>query len=95
MSDTLGAAVSLKSDGKGGTVEQKEFFKRLAEIFDVPEENISLNYKLPAEAWDSIAVLAVTAAIDEIFDVVVSVKSIEKISTVEELMRLIESERSN
>ena len=75
-------------------MEQTEFFKRLAEIFDVPEDSVDLNYKLPAEAWDSIAVLAVTAAIDEIFDVVVSVKSIEKISTVAELMRLIESERS-
>lgn len=76
-------------------MENKKFFNRLAEIFDVPESVVDLDYKFPKDAWDSIALLAVTAAIDEFFDVVVSVKSIEEINTVDELMQLIEKERNS
>lgn len=56
---------------------------------------VDLNYKVPEGTLDSIAILAITAAIDEIFDAVVAVKDIEKIATVGDLMEIIKKEVDN
>lgn len=76
-------------------MKEEAFFLRLSTIFDVPEDMVDLNYKVPEGTLDSIAILAITAAIDEIFDAVVAVKDIEKIATVGDLMEIIKKEVDN
>lgn len=68
----------------------KEFMVRLAEILEIPTEKISREMKLPTDLWDSLAILAVAAAFDTVFDKVVPVKTIEKCTTVQELLSLAE-----
>ena len=81
--------------GENAIVKEKEFFIRLATIFDVSEDTVDLNYKVPEDTLDSIAILSITAAIDEFFNIMVSVKDIEKITTVGDLMKLIAKEADN
>ncbi len=70
-------------------METTEFFARLAEIFDIPIDTITDNRAITEEDWDSLAAMAVMAAIDEIYDVVVPVKEIVKCRTVGDLLRLV------
>lgn len=68
--------------------KKKELMKKIAEILD--EKEVSLDYELENEAFDSLGVLALSAAIDDIYDVVVSVAGLRKVKTVGEIFSLIE-----
>ncbi|MBQ7516471.1 MAG: acyl carrier protein [Schwartzia sp.] len=76
-------------------METTEFFARLAEIFDIPVDTITDNRAITEEDWDSLAAMAVMAAIDEIYDVVVPVKEIVKSRTIGDLLRLVAAGKSS
>lgn len=68
--------------------KKKELMNKIAEILD--EKEVSLDYELENEAFDSLGVLALSAAIDDIYDVVVSVAGLRKVRTVGEIFSLVE-----
>ena len=74
-------------------METTEFFARLAEVFDISADTITESYAVTEEDWDSLAAMAVMAAIDEIYDVVVPVKEIVKCRTVGDILRLVAAEK--
>lgn len=71
-------------------MDKQQFIEKLAEIFEVEATSLTEDFKLPGDIWDSLAVLAVSAAFDEIYDEVVPVKKIESCSTVADLLKLVE-----
>lgn len=73
---------------KNNMDKKKELMNKIAEILD--EKEVSLDYELENEAFDSLGVLALSAAIDDIYDVVVSVAGLRKVRTVGEIFSLVE-----
>lgn len=73
---------------KNNMNKKKELMNKIAEILD--EKEVSLDYELENEAFDSLGVLALSAAIDDIYDVVVSVAGLRKVRTVGEIFSLVE-----
>ncbi|SFW47660.1 phosphopantetheine-binding protein [Selenomonas ruminantium] len=71
---------------------KKEFLANLAEILEVKETDITPDMKLGEKVWDSLALLAVAAAFDSIYDKVIPVKTIGKCNTVQELLDLVEED---
>lgn len=69
----------------------KEFIEVLSEILEIPQDQIGPETKLPDDLWDSLALLAVAAAFDSAYDRVIPVKTIEKCTTVSELLELAEN----
>jgi len=73
----------------GDNMKKQKFIEKLAEILEVKSEELTNDFKLPEDIWDSLVILAVAAAFDEIYDEVVPVKKIEKCSVVGELFQLV------
>ena len=71
-------------------MEKKEFLSHLAQIFEVPEEKMTMGFVLSDGEWDSLASMATMAGIDKFYDAVVPVKEIVKCRTVADLMELVE-----
>lgn len=69
---------------------EKEFLANLAEILEMQEGEITPDMKLGDDVWDSLALLAVAAAFDSVYDKVIPVKTIEKCTIVQELLDLAE-----
>ena len=69
-------------------------FARLAIIFDESLENITLDYKFADEAWDSLTLMAVAACLDEVYDIVVPVKSLADCEDMRQLLALVEAEKN-
>ncbi|TYZ29946.1 acyl carrier protein [Selenomonas caprae] len=72
---------------------EKEFFCKLEEILEMESGMVNKDTVLPDDLWDSLAILAVSAAIDSVYNVVVPVKEIEKCNTVGVLLNLIEESK--
>ena len=70
---------------------EKEFFERLASILDEPIEKINQDYVF-GDVWDSLTILAISATIDNIYDIIIPVKKLGKCTTVEEVLQLIDAE---
>lgn len=69
---------------------EKDFLANLAEILELQEDAITPDMKLGEDVWDSLALLAVAAAFDSVYDKVIPVKTIERCTTVQELLDLVE-----
>lgn len=70
-------------------VEKKnELLKKIAEILD--EKEINMTDKITENTFDSLGILALSAAIDDVYDVVVPVANLRRVSTIEEIFKLIE-----
>lgn len=70
-------------------VEKKnELLKKIAEILD--EKEINMTYKITENTFDSLGILALSAAIDDVYDVVVPVANLRRVSTIEEIFKLVE-----
>lgn len=74
---------------------EKEFLANLAEILELQEGEVTPEMKLGEDVWDSLALLAVAAAFDSVYDQVVPVKKIEECTTVQELLDLVEERTDN
>ncbi len=74
-------------------MEQEQFFAQLAKILDVPKDKITRDYVFAFDEWDSLVLMSIAAAIDEIYDVVVSIKEVPKCGTTGELLNLIEAKK--
>ena len=72
---------------------EKEFFSMLADIFEMDKETVDGNTKLSEDLWDSVTILAVSAAIDSDFDVIVPVKDLETCKSVQDILNLIEENK--
>ena len=69
---------------------EKDFLANLAEILELQEGEITPDMKLGEDVWDSLALLAVAAAFDSVYDKVIPVKTIERCTTVQDLLDLAE-----
>ncbi len=65
------------------------FVAGLAEILQVPPETVTLDYKLDSGNWDSVAVLATIALIDEQLNITVPAKDLVSCASVKQLLDLI------
>ena len=62
--------------------------KKIAEILD--EKEINMTDKITENTFDSLGILALSAAIDDVYDVVVPVANLRRVSTIEEIFKLVE-----
>ena len=70
-------------------VEKKnELLKKIAEILD--EKEINMTDKITENTFDSLGILALSAAIDDVYDVVVPVANLRRVFTIEEIFKLVE-----
>lgn len=72
--------------------KKQEFLNRLQEIFELPNDEINEEAALPSDAWDSLELLAVSSAIDDIFDVVVPMKALKECQTVGQILEAVSAE---
>ena len=72
-------------------MKEKQFLSHLAQVFDVSEDDMTMDFVLADGEWDSLASMATMAGIDKIYNAVVPVKEIVRCRTVAELMKLIEN----
>lgn len=68
--------------------KKNELLKKIAEILD--EKEINMTDKITENTFDSLGVLALSAAIDDVYDVVVPVANLRRVSTIEEIFKLVE-----
>jgi len=67
----------------------KAFVAGFAEILEMPPETVVPDYKLDNSNWDSVAVLATIALIDEQFDMTVPAKALVNCTSFKQLVDLI------
>ncbi len=67
----------------------KAFVAGLAGILQVPPETVTADYKLDSGNWDSVAVLATIALIDEQYNITVPAKDLVSCGSVKQLLDLI------
>jgi len=68
-------------------MDKSEFYKELADVFEVEQEEISDNYQMD---WDSLTLISTIAIIDEIFDIVINGDQLNECSSIESLWELIQ-----
>lgn len=68
--------------------KKNELLKKIAEILD--EKEINMTDKITENTFDSLGILALSAAIDDVYDVVVPVANLRRASTIEEIFKLVE-----
>lgn len=68
--------------------KKNELVKKIAEILD--EKEINMTDKITENTFDSLGILALSAAIDDVYDVVVPVANLRRVSTIEEIFKLVE-----
>lgn len=93
MLDILGAGVWSKYENRRRKMDKKEeLLKRLQEIFEISDDTINEETVLPSDAWDSLELLAVSSAIDEIFDVIVPMKELKHCLTIKDILDAVAAE---
>ena len=75
-------------------MEQSKLFQKLAQILGVPEDGMSAAYALADEEWDSLELMSIAAAVDEVYDVVIPVREISGCKTVGDILLLIEEKKA-
>jgi len=76
-------------------MNRQEFLDAIAEILELEEGELKGDEKLAdLEEWDSLAFLSVIAMADEEFDVVIQGEQLEKITTVNDLVALVQEHLS-
>lgn len=68
--------------------KKNELLKKIAEILD--EKEINMTDKITENTFDSLGILALSAAIDDVYDVVVPVANLRRVSTIEKIFKFIE-----
>ena len=68
--------------------KKNELLKKIAEILE--EKEINMTDKITENTFDSLGILALSAAIDDVYDVVVPVANLRRVSTIEEIFKLVE-----
>ena len=68
--------------------KKNELLNKIAEILD--EKEINMTDKITENTFDSLGILALSAAIDDVYDVVVPVANLRRVSTIEEIFKLVE-----
>ena len=71
-------------------MDKKKLFSALAEVWQIPESDLTEKTVFGRENWDSLALLAIAAAIDEYYDTIVSVKELSQCDCVKDIIDLIE-----
>jgi len=70
-------------------MKNEAFIARLATILQVPSETVTENYTLDSDKWDSLAVMATIALIDEQYNITVPSKELANCGSVKQLVDLI------
>lgn len=66
--------------------------KKIAAILDERVDNLSRDFVFPNNELDSLGVLALSAAIDELYDIVVPVSQLRQVTAIRDVFDLIEAE---
>jgi acyl carrier protein len=69
------------------------FYEGLAEIFDIPTAEISSEFSLVDNNWDSLAIVSVIALVDECDNLMLDGTSLSKCETVSDIEALIAKAR--
>lgn len=69
-----------------------EFYEGLAEILEVEPSEITADFELEEDVWDSLAVVSTIALIDEVYDVTVKPESLADCKTVGDIEALVSRE---
>lgn len=69
--------------------KENELLEKVAEILDIKRDSLSMSYKIEEDMLDSLGVLALSAAIDEVYDKVVSVTLLRNVRQVSDIFDLI------
>lgn len=76
-------------------MNRQEFLDAIAEILELEQGELKGDEKLAdLEEWDSLAFLSVIAMADEEFDVVIQGEQLEQITTVNDLVALVQEHLS-
>lgn len=70
-------------------MNQEAFLVKLADVLEVSKDELHENSTLNTNTWDSMAILAVIALIDEEFDVTVPTQELTDCATVGDLLELV------
>ena len=71
-----------------------DFYRGLAEIFEVPEADIGPGFDLTAHTWDSLAIVSTLALVDETDGVMLDGAALGRCATVADIEALIAKARS-
>ena len=71
-----------------------EFYEGLAEILEVEPSEITPEFELSKDNWDSLAIVSTIALIDDVYDVAIHPNKLGEAKTVGELDRLVEAEQA-
>jgi acyl carrier protein len=72
-------------------MDKEIFYIRLAEILEKKVEEINDKLELKDVNWDSLSALAIIAAIDEIYDVVIPTKKLLTCESVSDIVNIIKN----
>lgn len=72
-----------------GPDQMDEFYEGLAEILEVPAEQVKPEFSLADHDWDSMAIISCVALIDEVFGHLVSGSALAKCASVADIEKLI------
>ena len=75
-------------------MNKTELMSKLANILQVSATNLTEDFALTADNWDSVAHLGAIAVIDEVCGIIVPTNEMKECGTVGELVRLIEKNLS-
>lgn len=68
-----------------------EFIKNVVRILNVTEGSLTLDTKLDEEKLDSLGILALSASIDNIYNVIVPVNKLRQAKTIGEVVDLVKA----
>jgi acyl carrier protein len=81
---------SKNDESDGGSVTAQQAFAWIANIFEAPVEGINLETTSDdIEAWDSLGVLNLMAALDEEFGIQLEDEEVENLKTVKDVLNVL------
>ncbi len=73
-------------------MKKEILYEKIADILEIPQDAVIDGLELQDDYWDSLAIMAVIAAIDETYDVTVPSAQLLDCKTVGDILIVIESE---
>ncbi|HEX7900646.1 MAG TPA: phosphopantetheine-binding protein [Planctomycetota bacterium] len=70
-------------------LDEAAFFRELAGVLEVPASEVTANYAIEPEGWDSLVVLSVLALVDTHLDAAVDAAQIKACSTAGDILALV------
>ncbi|SDD76779.1 phosphopantetheine-binding protein [Sporomusa acidovorans] len=75
-------------------IENKAFYEKFAEMLEISPAKVNEGLVLKDTSWDSLAVMATIAMIDDIYNVTVPGKKLSQCQTAGDILALVQMETS-